>query len=105
MPRSTRQGQWKGAATVTPDEARAHVGDRVIYHPPAYSVGEVRVGVIVRVCDPYDGPYVIVRYEGLGHDRAARVDHLTLMRGRNLAEHVRLNLAEAGFPVTEEGRQ
>jgi hypothetical protein len=86
---------------VTLDEARTHIGDPVIYHPPAYAVGEVRAGVIVRVCDSYEGPYVIVRYEGLGHDRAARADHLTLMRGGGVREHFRLNLAEAGFPMAQ----
>jgi hypothetical protein len=87
---------------LTLDQARAHIGEPVIYHPPAYAVGEVRAGVIVRVCERDEGPYLIVRYEGDGHDKATHAEHLTLMRGGSVREHFRLNLAEAGIPVAHD---
>lgn len=66
--------------TMTKNEARGHIGDRVVFHPPAYSPGGIRTGAIVGVCDDYEGLYAIVRYDGDGHDKAAHVDYLTLMR-------------------------
>jgi hypothetical protein len=78
---------------MTPDEARDHIGDRVIYSTVP---GQAETGVI----DSANDSYAFVRYGLDLTAKATRPEFLTLMRGGSLDEHMRLNMAESGFPVT-----
>lgn len=81
---------------MTLEEARNHVGDKVLY---SSAPGECEVGTIVTV----GRTYIHVRY-GLDQGaKATRPELLTLMRGGSIAEHFRLGMAEAGFPVHVAG--
>jgi len=81
---------------MTLDEARSHVGEKVIYSTVP---GEAETGVIESVNDSY----AFVRYGSDRHAKATRPDLLTLICGGSLREHIRLNMAEAGFPVHTAG--
>jgi hypothetical protein len=77
---------------MTLDEARDHVGEKVIYstHP-----GQAEEGVISSV----GRKYVHVRYMRSPDPVATYPENLVLMRGGSPGEHIYLNMTEAGFPV------
>jgi hypothetical protein len=79
---------------MTLDEARAHVGEKVLYSSVP---GEADTGVITSV----GRKYVHVRYgQKVDADaKATPAELLTLMRGGGVAEHFRLNMDDSGFPV------
>jgi hypothetical protein len=81
---------------MTLDEARAHVGETVLYSSVP---GECEVGVIVTV----GRTYVHVCYGRDRNAKATRPELLTLMRGGSVREHFRLNMADSGFPVHVAG--
>ncbi len=81
---------------MTLEEARAGVGLKVLYSSVP---GECEAGEIVAV----GNTYVHVCYGRDRNARATRPELLTLMRGGSVAEHFRLNMAEAGFPVHVSG--
>jgi hypothetical protein len=81
---------------MTLDEARAHVGETVLYSSVP---GECEPGVIVTVGETY----VHVCYGRDRNAKATRPELLTLMRGGSVAEHFRLGMAESGFPVHVAG--
>jgi hypothetical protein len=78
---------------MTLDEARAHVGERVLY---STWPGEADEGVITGV----NGAYAFVRYGRDTAAKATRPEDLALLRGGSVAEHFRLGMLEAGFPLT-----
>lgn len=77
---------------MTIDEARAHVGEDVIY---STRPGEAEAGTIIRVGDLY--AYVL--YGRSLTPQATIPECLTLMRGGSVMEHFRLELTEAGIPL------
>lgn len=77
---------------MTLDEARSHVGEKVIYSTVP---GEAEEGEIVAVGEKY----VHVCYGKDQNAKATRPELLTLMRGGSVAEHFRLELTEAGIPL------
>jgi hypothetical protein len=79
---------------VTLEEAREHTGEKVVY---STRPGEADEGLIDSVSDRY----VFVCY-GRHNPRATYAHNLTLMRGRSLAEHIRLGMEEAGFGLATE---
>lgn len=81
---------------MTLDEARAHVGEKVLYSSVP---GECEAGEIIMA----GRKYVHVLYTGQANTKATPPECLTLMRGGNIREHFRLNMAEAGFPVRMAG--
>lgn len=83
---------------MTLDEAREHTGETVLYSSVP---GEAEEGVIVTVGETY----VHVRYGRDQNAKATRPELLTLMRGGSLAEHLRLNMADAGFPAEVNGAE
>lgn len=60
---------------MTLDEARAHIGDAVIYHPYAPELDPAEEGVITSVNDRY----VFVRYGGDKGSKATAAERLTLL--------------------------
>jgi len=78
---------------MTLDEARAHVGEKVLYSSVP---GECEVGEIVTV----GTKYVHVCYGKQQNAKATRPELLTLMRGGSVTGHFRLNMADSGFPIT-----
>jgi hypothetical protein len=81
---------------MTLDEARAHVGETVLYSSVP---GECEAGVIVTV----GSKYVHVCYGKDQNAKATRPELLTLQRGGSVGEHFRLNMADSGFPVYVSG--
>lgn len=80
---------------MTLDEARAHVGEKVIY---SLRPGQADTGVISSVGDVY----VFVLYGRDFTPKATYPGDLTLMRGGGVAEHFRLGMLDAGFPMAGE---
>lgn len=80
---------------MTLEEARAHVGETVLYSSVP---GECEAGVIVTV----GSKYVHVCYGRGQNAKATRPEMLTLMRGGSVAEHFQLNMIDAGFPMAGE---
>ena len=60
---------------MTLDEARAHIGDAVIYHPYATELDPVEEGVITSVSDRY----VFVRYGADKGSKATSAERLALL--------------------------
>lgn len=81
---------------MTIEEARAHVGEKVLYSSVP---GECEVGEIIAA----GRKYVHVLYFGQPNAKATPPECLTLMRGGSVAEHFRLGMEEAGFPVHVAG--
>lgn len=77
---------------MTRDEARTHVGEKVIY---STYPGEAEGGVITAVGDVF----IYVRYLGEVTSKATIPECLTLMRGGSIMEHFRLNQLDAGIPL------
>jgi hypothetical protein len=81
---------------MTLDEAREHIGERVLYSSVP---GECEVGEIIAA----GRKYVHVLYFGQPNAKATPPELLTLMRGGSVHEHFHLNMAESGFPVRMYG--
>lgn len=81
---------------MTLEEASAHVGEKVLYSSVP---GECEVGEIITA----GLKYVHVLYAGQPNAKATPPECLTLMRGGSVAEHFRLGMEEAGFPVHVAG--